>query len=55
VQLSAGATEVVTGLLHACAIHTTGDVQCSGDNTFDELGDGTSGGSSNTPHLVQGL
>jgi alpha-tubulin suppressor-like RCC1 family protein len=110
VQLSAGAKEVETGSLHACALLTTGDVQCWGandhgqlgdgssvsssnvpvtvlnlgskaiaissgdsvstcallatspqtvecwgDNTFDELGDGSSGGSSNTPQLVQGL
>ena len=39
----------------ACALSATGTVSCWGDNSTDELGDGTSGGSSNTPQPVMGL
>jgi alpha-tubulin suppressor-like RCC1 family protein len=30
-----------TGDSHACTLHATGTVSCSGDNTYGELGDGT--------------
>jgi alpha-tubulin suppressor-like RCC1 family protein len=50
VQISAnGGTE------SACALSASGTVSCWGDNSSDELGDGTAGGSSNTPQPVTGL
>jgi alpha-tubulin suppressor-like RCC1 family protein len=39
----------------ACALTASGSVSCWGDNSQDELGDGQSGGMSNTPQLVMGL
>jgi alpha-tubulin suppressor-like RCC1 family protein len=43
--------------LATCALRATSPqtVMCWGDNGQDELGDGVSGGSSNTPQPVQGL
>jgi alpha-tubulin suppressor-like RCC1 family protein len=43
--------------LATCALRATSpqSVMCWGDNGQDELGDGVSGGSSNTPQPVQGL
>lgn len=39
-----------------CAlISSPSEVQCWGDNSQDELGNGTSGGAFNTPQVVQGL
>jgi alpha-tubulin suppressor-like RCC1 family protein len=38
-----------------CALTTTGVTYCWGDNTNDELGDGTAGGQANSPQPVQGL
>jgi alpha-tubulin suppressor-like RCC1 family protein len=55
VQLSAGAKEVVTGTQHACALLTTGDVQCWGDNSFGQLGNGSSASESNVPVTVSNL
>jgi alpha-tubulin suppressor-like RCC1 family protein len=44
------------GGVDTCAlISSPSEVQCWGDNVHDELGDGTSGGQSNTPQVVQGL
>ena len=36
----AGATHVVLGYTHSCAIVSNGDVYCWGDDTYGELGDG---------------
>ena len=47
--------EISGNVLSTCALSTTGSVSCWGDNTNDELGDGVSGGSSNTPQPVSGL
>lgn len=35
------AFSISTGVTHACALRTTGEVWCWGDNTFGQLGDGT--------------
>jgi hypothetical protein len=36
-----GATLIAVGARHACAGFSDGTVQCWGDNTYGELGDGT--------------
>jgi alpha-tubulin suppressor-like RCC1 family protein len=55
VQLSAGAKQVVTGNFHACALLTTGDVQCWGENFQGELGNGSPISNSNVPVTVSNL
>jgi alpha-tubulin suppressor-like RCC1 family protein len=55
VQLSSGAKEVVTGRAHACALLTTGDVQCWGTNFQGELGNGSPVPNSNVPVTVSNL
>jgi alpha-tubulin suppressor-like RCC1 family protein len=55
VQLSAGAKEVVTGGADACALLTTGDVQCWGSNFHGELGNGSPVPDSNVPVTVSNL
>lgn len=40
--LGNGVQQISTGPSHACALKTTGEVQCWGANTFSQLGDGTS-------------
>ena len=52
VTLPAAAIRVVVGAEHACALLTTHDVYCWGDNTHGQLG--RSGGASATPVLVSG-
>jgi alpha-tubulin suppressor-like RCC1 family protein len=41
VGLSSGARAVCVGQAHACAVTATGAVACWGDNTFRQLGDGS--------------
>lgn len=52
VTLPASAVRVVVGWEHACALVTTGDVYCWGDNTYGQLG--RAGAASATPVLVSG-
>jgi len=40
-----GATSVSRGIVHACAVLQSGGVVCWGDNTYGELGDGTTAAS----------
>jgi alpha-tubulin suppressor-like RCC1 family protein len=55
VELAKGvkATAVAGGYTHSLALTSTGSVLAWGDNTFDELGDGTSGGDSDVPVQVE--
>jgi alpha-tubulin suppressor-like RCC1 family protein len=53
-SLMSGVTQVSTGYPGSCAVLANGGVQCWGDNTYGELGDGTNTNSS-TPVDVIGL
>ncbi len=53
VGLSAGATRIVTGSDHACAV-VSGSVYCWGSDQYNRLGNGTAGNSS-TPVLLTGI
>lgn len=46
---------VSTGAGHSCAVMLSGAVQCWGDGTFAELGNGVAGRTSATPVDVQGV
>jgi alpha-tubulin suppressor-like RCC1 family protein len=45
---------ISAGKSHTCAVDTNGNVYCWGDNTFGQLGTGTSGGSQLSPVQVSG-
>ncbi len=49
------ATAITTGYKHTCAILTDKTVQCWGENTFGELGDGNVLSSSNLPVSISGI
>ena len=47
------ALQVATGNLHTCALQPDSSVQCWGDDTFGELGNGAFGGSQANPFTIQ--
>jgi alpha-tubulin suppressor-like RCC1 family protein len=53
--LSSAATAIAAGGFHTCAIVAGGQVQCWGDNSNGECGDGTAQNNRLTPVTVQGL
>ncbi|HTZ88174.1 MAG TPA: IPT/TIG domain-containing protein [Solirubrobacteraceae bacterium] len=55
VQSLSGATSVAAGAEHSLALLADGEVMSWGGNESDQLGNGSSGGSSNMPTAVQGL
>jgi alpha-tubulin suppressor-like RCC1 family protein len=55
VQGISSATEVKAGDEHACALLSSGHIDCWGENEDGELGNGTTGTDSDTPVEVQGI
>src|SRR5439155_5925508 len=55
VSLTGTAIALAAGEDHTCALLTTGDVWCWGHDTVGQLGNGTTGGSSNVPVQVSNL
>lgn len=50
--LTSGVTFVKTGVYHSCALLTGGTVKCWGDNSYGQLGSGSSGASTDIPVTV---
>jgi alpha-tubulin suppressor-like RCC1 family protein len=50
-----GATHLAVGSWHSCAVVSTEQVQCWGDNRAGELGDGTTGSARGTPSRALGV
>ncbi len=50
-----GVADIVGSFAGACAVLTGGGVDCWGDNRAGELGNGASGGSSDSPVSVEGI
>jgi alpha-tubulin suppressor-like RCC1 family protein len=53
--LTSGVLAIANNGGNACAMLASSQVDCWGDNSVDELGDGSSGGMSTTPVTVSGL
>ncbi|MBK7891158.1 MAG: chromosome condensation regulator RCC1 [Bdellovibrionales bacterium] len=53
--LTTGVTAIAAGWRHNCALLNTGAVKCWGWNSYGQLGNGVTGGSSNVPVSVSGL
>ena len=47
-------TSIALGVFHSCAVNA-GHVYCWGDDTYGQLGDGSTGGATPTPMKVTGL
>jgi alpha-tubulin suppressor-like RCC1 family protein len=55
VNLSGPATSITAGGVHSCALLVNGSVQCWGDNTYGQLGNGSAVLSSTVPVTVSGM
>jgi alpha-tubulin suppressor-like RCC1 family protein len=49
-DLLTGVQAIAMGVSHTCALMTTGGVRCWGDNSYGQLGNGTTTGSSGPPN-----
>ena len=49
------APQVTAGYGHVCALVSSGQVYCWGDNSVDQIGVGVTGGVYNTPQPVSGI